>query len=682
MQAKFRLRAALILCVTLQFAVGCKDDDNSPRPNARPPSCPPTSPCQRGAEPPERRDPPEEWVRVVSFSENGDDCATQKSGLEGALAQEPGFATALSAKAFDTSVPRLANYCVHDFEAPVPASPIIDTFDPFASFDQLVAIPQLPQCDYPWEDARSDFWRAAGRIESHSDYVDSSTSVRVAVIDTYPDQVPFDRDSRKIQCARGDDHGYVLARVLEDLLCSTRQTEEQTEEVCFAEVATYQAVRLPLNSPAGVGDDLFSRAGGSQSELARAIYRAVSDHLDAPGSDTKRLVINLSLGWAPKPEFGGEKRFVDASEVDDREFAAPAAVFDAIRYAWCRGALVVAAAGNNLGSDSMSGTGEFDDRAVYPAGWAIDAGDPGDECPAYDVTPRPNENAPSYVISVGAYNNLDSPLAMSRRRSASVMAAGAHAVSSAPADGDNAFTSIIQGTSAATIVVSAAAAAVWARDKDQSAAEVFKRLTRGTPVSNSEPYSINPGSDLRKVRVCEVLGTGCDDPESTFKVDRSAFYVVDLPDPVFSVDTECYTPPITVSGTTTAICLQQKSIDEAPRIHEQPGCDPCPNCFLRCTTSTGISELTLSSDGSPYTAQWLELIPATGPAEYFNVAQMLSDNPPLPTPPNSPIALPGIEMAESGCPTSGRLIWEQIMPPGGPPPEPNTTASELVVYLQ
>lgn len=78
---------------------------------------------------------------------------------------------------------------------------------------------------------------------------------------------------------------------------------------------------------------------GSQGELARAIFGAVREW-ETHGS-VGHLILNLSVGW--EPSFGGTGA--------PANMPAPVrAVFDALQYASCKGALIVAAAGNASGS--------------------------------------------------------------------------------------------------------------------------------------------------------------------------------------------------------------------------------------------------------------------------------------------------------------------------------------------
>src|SRR5262249_30891555 len=128
----------------------------------------------------------------------------------------------------------------------------------------------------------------------------------------------------------------------------------------------------------GVRDVAAGGTHGSPKDVAAAIYQAVVTGKSVGG--IPNVVINLSVGWEPQWASG----FVDTKRSAFGTLrAATTAVYEAIRFASCRGALVVAAAGN---------TGIGKTGPMYPAAWELQPA-PGlantecDDVPAQDRQP-------------------------------------------------------------------------------------------------------------------------------------------------------------------------------------------------------------------------------------------------------------------------------------------------------
>ncbi len=111
----------------------------------------------------------------------------------------------------------------------------------------------------------------------------------------------------------------------------------------------------PSSQP-GTAGGLF----GTRSELARAILRAVDDWkgdvLSGNGAEP-RLVINLSLGWEDHSADVKSTSNKNCNITRSGDLDSPSqAVYDAVVYARCHGALVLAASGNDTGGRLPSGT--------------------------------------------------------------------------------------------------------------------------------------------------------------------------------------------------------------------------------------------------------------------------------------------------------------------------------------
>ncbi|HMV70524.1 MAG TPA: S8 family serine peptidase, partial [Myxococcota bacterium] len=220
------------------------------------------------------------------------------------------------------------------------------------------------------------------------------------------------------------------------------------------------------------------------------------------------VVINLSVGWHPyygggMPgawEIGSEGETVPSAgdpvfswdKVDPSTFPPDVrAVFDALAYARCKGALAFAAAGNAT-AGPFGGSGP-----LLPAAWeGLDTA----KIPSCEALGIPGIVAPTVVdpavplvVAVGGVDAADEPLSVGRPNSRPLLVA----------DGDHARFdvqySIVQtegpsltGTSVSAIVASSAAAALWSMDTKLTPSQVLQRLLdSGTPVGAADPWSLH-----------------------------------------------------------------------------------------------------------------------------------------------------------------------------------------------
>lgn len=201
---------------------------------------------------------------------------------------------------------------------------------------------------------------------------------------------------------------------------------------------------------------------GSLDWLAQSIVREVESWLDDPVR-SDRLVLNLSMAW--HGEWGG----ADPRQAAARETPADVmAVFDAIVYARCSGALVVAAAGNRTGCG-------FDDAPMYPAAWEAVRIGPNQCGPWLLERFYPQDDVP-LVYAVGGLVEQDAPIAIGRDGNTPHLAAYARNVS-VPASGET-----ITGTSVASALVAADVARRWSANSTLTADDAMAAVYRaGTP---------------------------------------------------------------------------------------------------------------------------------------------------------------------------------------------------------
>lgn len=285
--------------------------------------------------------------------------------------------------------------------------------------------------------------------------------VHVAVIDTTP-------DAPAGASVLGDNrHGDTLAALIGDVV----------QVPGAAAIST--SLALPRATDPGTGVAVYKPTGGDfgyLSDLARAVWRAFVDHRDKHASE--RLVLNLSLGWDPSGE---------SSKCGGNMLPAARAVRDVLDVAACEaGALIVAAAGNDMGGPTPGG---------------------GLMCPAAFMTQTPSCD-PDRPLVVGAYglDHADAPLAIARPGSSTPFAAPGLGGIAWPAGAPR--PAPLTGTSVSAAAVTASIAAVWAASPALAPAEVITLLHEhamplGAPADTCAPGV--PGCDVRRISPCGAL---------------------------------------------------------------------------------------------------------------------------------------------------------------------------------
>ncbi|MDQ2644195.1 MAG: S8/S53 family peptidase [Myxococcota bacterium] len=255
--------------------------------------------------------------------------------------------------------------------------------------------------------------------------------VRVAVIDTAAGTWS-DRDNNP--------HGKAVGTLVRDTACLDPTS-------CKVQVENYLGLPLirVMNTPGRVvirQDLVRGGAFGSHGDLARAIVRAVADN-PTPNEPTP-TVINLSVAY-------DSDELLATGEPDPNDFE-NAVVLEALEYARCHDALILAAAGNGR-------VPAIDEqKPALPARWtgrrALDAA----TCSArYNVTPAVSGGPLLYAVS--GVDFAAKPLLNTRGAGQSMLTALGFAV--VREDPDGGFTRILSGSSMATATVSGLAAALW-----------------------------------------------------------------------------------------------------------------------------------------------------------------------------------------------------------------------------
>ncbi len=401
-------------------------------------------------------------------------------------------------------------------------------------------------------------------------------------------------------------HGWTLANMAADLLCDGG--------TCRADVTSQLALPwLSFDRKSRSASQLNEVDGGfvgTLGDLAQALRREVRAWLAEPPPG-RRLVINLSLGWDRL--FGGLTGPV-------ADMPAPVqAIYRAIEDAVCRGALVVAAAGNGFGGP------EPNRGPLLPAAWELRPAPTGAACvAALEVLPDPADFPPPgqpvyrpLVHAAGAARADGTALSNSRFRGLPrLMAFSDHGVVESHLTDQP--TATLTGSSVAAAVVSAAAAAAWSYRSDLRADEIMQTLYDGGVDLGVEADFCLDGrrADLcppqggqtvqrKRVAVCDTVvelcasgGGDCPDPSELpvcpawppappdlTEVDLPFAEVVDagdlaatLLDPVCQGESLAYDPAFVPADP----CPHHQYWDLAREswLGPQPGSNPCPNCGL------------------------------------------------------------------------------------------------------
>lgn len=302
--------------------------------------------------------------------------------------------------------------------------------------------------------------------------------VRVAVVDTTP---PVDPANPR------DDHGIVVAELITDIAhgCETYSP--------FCKVVIDNVLGLPRYGLMKADVDTTGRGGfaGFHSDLARGVYTAVRNWELAGGS--YKLIINLSVGWLPPFGVAGQSPAVDALQL-------------ALQRASCKGAVIIAAAGNDS-DDCLEGP-------LMPAAWEELAAPTATECPlepigiAAPVSPGSATYLP-LVYSVGGVDYDDEAVSVSRPGGRPRLAAIAdHVV------GSDLGRTARTGTSMAAATVSGIAALVWSYRDTLTGPEIMELLwDAGVPTGDSSDYSLGGAAyEIRRATACGALSEACATP--------------------------------------------------------------------------------------------------------------------------------------------------------------------------
>lgn len=433
----------------------------------------------------------------------------------------------------------------------------------------------------------------------------SPAHVHTAIVDTYPSTQPINPNSN---------HGPFVASVVESFICPGGTG-------CSGRVQNY--LGLPRTE---TGLDLAGGGQlGRQSDLARGIFNAMSG---AAASGADHLVINLSVAWEAE-EFGG----MDLGDMNP----ASRAVYDVIRVARCRGALIIAAAGNESG---LSCTGE----PMAPARWEDIPAPTGPQCNSLGIaSPDVDPAAVTPLLyAVGGLFSPGTPMSSTRAEGMPrLAAASSHVLAHSRAGLPN--TTVQTGTSVAAAVASATASLVWSYRPTLSPSQIMQGLyMSGRPVNgHSADFGSHGAAPVRRIDACAALDFAI--PVAALPCDPlpplSLSDIVDAADDGVTAPTQ--TPTNDPAMTCTNVCGETYAFH--PTSGSSLGCgsaeqDPwsgltspqptqagCPECVLTSDVPTDQANALLSVDnfyaGHEVTAVHLEVHDDLGNLHVFGVSE-------------------------------------------------------------
>lgn len=420
-------------------------------------------------------------------------------------------------------------------------------------------------------------------------------SVRLGILDTQPTNEWID-----LLGTETSEHGKSLRRWSHHVLCPSGGCLVQSHSRLALAYRSYHATDFDLV----IRDEEHGGLVGTIAELGQAIY----DDVIGAGMGGPALgphVINLSVAWDGNVFGGLERRNsgvidVGAMPLDVR------LVFRALQHAADAGVLVIAAAGNQ--ADHLQPGGP-----LLPAAW--------EQVPA-DGYGSPTGPYRPLLYAVGGVDAAGGELSNAQPASRPPLVAfGDHGtLSTASPDVE---TATLTGSSVATLVVSAAAAAAWSYAQDFSAGQLMDEIyNSGNPLPGAavefclpDPESL-PCSAHRPMarrisvcravkRVCAIMGT-CSEPFGPGSPTpcapwtgapinyTDALLSTFVPQGVTSISSwgpnlpapeDCVVEPerdMSYGPASESACPSWQFNGQAatPWVDPQPGSTPCPNCPL------------------------------------------------------------------------------------------------------
>lgn len=311
------------------------------------------------------------------------------------------------------------------------------------------------------------------------------TAIEVAVVDSLSQAAA---DDPRIE--PGHPHGRIIAALITNIACPDRRP------ACVEQLQ--HTLALPRVDGSAGPDWVRGGQRGTPADVALGVYEAVERwrrrRLDDPAA-APRLVINLSVGWEPSQSPRGPDLALQA----------------ALEHAACHGALVFAAAGN----DVLSSCGEHR-GPLTPASFETVPAPTADQCEAFGFVDTATLGHPIFaehprplVYAVGGVDERGRALVNARVGGRPRLAATA---ANANAQGpDGAYTMTLSGSSIAAAVASGAAALIWSYHPTLRPDELVELLHQTGWDSEEQADFGLPGApaEIRRLSICAALERAC-----------------------------------------------------------------------------------------------------------------------------------------------------------------------------
>lgn len=311
----------------------------------------------------------------------------------------------------------------------------------------------------------------------------------VAIVDTVSQAAHDDPSMDPV-----NEHGLFMGDIVGDIACADS-----------ADPACEDAIRYHIAMPRE--DQEYAdwyRGGefGTMGDLAMSVVAAVGqwreNRLNDPNAP-QRLIISASLGWVP-----------EAPVNTDPNRGPVRALEEALVFAACNGAIVLAAAGNT--TDAECSQSEIDPLA--PATYELVEAPDEIECLERGYAPidpfgYPVFNGPRpLVYAVGGLDGRDRPIPNARQEGMPGLAAYA---ANASVENANGFTTPLTGTSISTAVVAATASLVWSYAPELTPDEVMRVIfDSGYETELTADFDFQQSAPrVRRTSVCAALDYVC-----------------------------------------------------------------------------------------------------------------------------------------------------------------------------
>jgi Pyruvate/2-oxoacid:ferredoxin oxidoreductase delta subunit len=449
-----------------------------------------------------------------------------------------------------------------------------------------------PERDVSWFEPLYTLTRTRLGMPSKREPHKLTQVVRVAILDTAADTPSGFVDPVG--------HGRAIGRLVHELACGElEKCATQISQLPALPFASQPDQTLSLQ-PQGTG------AIGTRAILAAAIEQASSTWQNS----AKRLVINLSVGWSGCWERDPRTWPRFDQLVSAKRDMASQAVLTAIGRAACRGALVVAAAGNG---DAQKGcpskpASPGEPRHMFPGLWGGTRLDPS-VCSSLGVNATFDEPRP-LLVGVGGVDDTDQQLAITDHEADVV--AYAQGVTVPDTAQPTGWTLPLSGTSMSAAALTGIAAALWSYQPELSVPQLLA-VIRGSAVPlRPAPAAVDPGArdfvcnetfsggacpEIARVSLCAALGKyagECSTPEAAKESSASFATMSPLADALVAVDCDA------CADACPAECEKDEELNAltGPWVVPQPKPDGCGICVFVPTLRLFQAEF-LYGVGSP-----------------------------------------------------------------------------------